>query len=164
MLDKAMQEHTKVMILMSGDLILMAKKYNKALLFLIISLFSVTAWGEDTPGEPSEGSAPAMTTYIDLQPAFVVNYGGVGRLRFLRAEISLRVEMGGEPLVMHHMPYLRHELIMLLSKQTDEAIATTEGRELLRIEALDAIRTALTVEEGDHKIKDLLFSTFVVQR
>lgn len=138
---------------------------NKALVLLVISLLSVTAWGEEeAPGEPGEAGAPIMSTYIDLQPAFVVNYGGVGRLRFLRAEISLRVEAGGESVVMHHMPYLRHEMIMLLSKQTDEAIATTEGRELLRIEALDTVRTALTVEEGDHKIKDLLFSTFVVQR
>lgn len=139
-------------------------KLAQSILFSATLLFSMISWSEDTPGAPEEGEMPVMTSYIDLQPAFVVNYGGVGRLRFLRAEVSLRVEAGGESGVMHHMPYLRHKLIMLLSKQSDEAIATTEGRELLRIEALDKIRSALTVEEGEHKIKDLLFSTFVVQR
>lgn len=147
-----------------GKMTKMTSTFGRTLFFLIVSILSLSTWAEDAPSEPGEGDMPVMTTYIDLQPAFVVNYGGVGRLRFLRAEISLRVEAGGEPVVMHHMPYLRHELIMLLTKQTDEAIATTEGRELLRIEALDTIRTALTVEEGDHKVKDLLFSTFVVQR
>ncbi len=38
------------------------------------------------------------------------------------------------------------------------------GRELLRQQALEAVREALVREEGEHHIQDLLFNAFIVQR
>jgi len=62
------------------------------------------------------------------------------------------------------MPALRHELVMLISRQTPEAVGTVEGKELMRQEALEAVRNVLVAEDGDQKIADLLFNSFVVQR
>jgi flagellar FliL protein len=114
--------------------------------------------------EAAEEAPAATSSYVDLQPPFVTNYGGAGRLRFLRADVSLRVEAGGEPAVMHHMPAIRHKLIMLLSRQTEDAVSTMEGKELMRLEALEEVRNILMAEEGEHNIRDLLFTRFVIQR
>lgn len=132
-------------------------------LLVLVSPVSVKAQDE-APAAPEAAGDNGPTTYINLQPAFVANYGGKGRLRFLRAEVSLRVEQGGEQAVMHHMPYIRHKLIMILSRQTDETVTTMEGKEMLRQEALEAVRSVLMAEEGEHALRDLLFSSFIIQR
>lgn len=104
--------------------------------------------------------------YVELKPAFVANFGGPGSLRYLQAEIVLRVGGGEEGVngVRRHMPYIRHVLVMLFSRQEDDAIATMEGRELLRREALEAVRQVLLAEESTHHVDDLLFNNFIVQR
>ena len=54
--------------------------------------------GEETPeGEAAEGEGElsvavnAGNIYIPLKPEFVVNYGGAGRLRYLKADIAVRL-------------------------------------------------------------------------
>jgi len=109
---------------------------------------------------------PVASRYIDLKPAFVVNYGGVGRLRYLKAEIALRVGGGNDgPIdIRHHMPYLRHALVMQLSRAAEEELSSMEGRELLRQAALEAVRSVLMKEAGRQFVDDLLFNSFIVQR
>lgn len=129
--------------------------------------FSVITWAEDeevTEGEDSETPAIMKTEYLDLEPAFVTNYGGAGRLRFLRAEISLRIEMGKKAPVLRHMPAIRDKLIRLLSRQTDDQVSTVEGKESLRQEALKSIQEFLESEEGENGVTDLLFGKFIIQR
>jgi len=123
---------------------------------------SVSAQEEAT----EEPVTATPSSYIDLKPPFVANYGGFpgGRLHYLKVDISLRVESGGEMAVMHHMPVIRDKLLMLFSRQSEDAVLTVEGKELLRAEALDAVRNVLLEEEGDQKIMDLLFNSFVVQQ
>jgi flagellar FliL protein len=108
---------------------------------------------------------PAASNPLTCTWTIIANYGAeAGRLRFVKVDITLRVELGGENPVVHHMPALRHELVMLISRQTPESIASMEGKELMRQEALEAVRNVLVAEEGDQKIADLLFNSFVVQR
>jgi flagellar protein FliL len=128
--------------------------------WLVLSLIMASvAMAQD---EPAVGSA----RYIDLKPAFVVNYGGVGRLRYLKTDIALRV--GGQDKgiisIRQHMPYIRHELVMLLSKVSEEDLSSMEGKELLRQNALEAVRNMLVAEEGEQFVEDLLFNSFIVQR
>lgn len=104
--------------------------------------------------------------YIPLSEPLVVNYGGPGRLKYLRAEISLRVEDSSDAAVIrHHMPLIRHKLVMLFSRQGEETVNTQAGREQLRQTALTETNEALAQEEGRERIAtDLLFRNFVVQR
>lgn len=122
---------------------------------------AVLAQDEEAAAAESEGSQ-----YIDLKPAFIANYGGVGRLRYLKAEIALRVGGGakGPAGIRHHMPQIRHSLVMLMSRQTEEDISTMEGKEMLRQNALTAVREVLLKEDGEQYIQDLLFKSFIVQR
>ncbi len=136
------------------------------LLCLTGILAATGAIAQDEPEETEASKAPEATQYVDLKPAFVVNYGGAGRLRYLKTEISLRVAAGpeGASAIRHHMPYIRHTLVMLLSRASQEDLSSMEGREMLRQEALEAVREVLVEEEGEQQVVDLLFNSFVVQR
>lgn len=102
--------------------------------------------------------------YVDLTPALVANFGGPGKLKFLRADVSLRVDsQEAMRAVSYHLPALRHALIMLLSKQTGEALSSPQGKEQLRLEALAQAQKVLEEEEGQKFIEDLLFTGFFVQ-
>jgi flagellar FliL protein len=52
----------------------------------------------------------------------------------------------------------------LLSKQTDDAVDTQAGKELLRQAALEEIHAVLEEEEGESGVVDLYFDNFIVQR
>lgn len=117
--------------------------------------------------EEAEDSAPDIgSRYVDLKPAFIVNYGGPGRLRYLKTDIALRVSGGtsGPSAIRHHMPYIRHQLVMLLSRATEEQLSSMEGKEMLRQQALAAVQQVLLREEGEQYVHDLLFNSFIVQR
>lgn len=113
------------------------------------------------------GGEGGASGFVDMKPALVTNYGvsRQGRLRYVRAEVTLRVEEGADPTrVEYHMPYLRNVLLMELGKQEEAALVTPEGREHLRQEALEAMRTFLEKEEGAPTVSDILFTNFLVQR
>ena len=82
--------------------------------------------------------------YIAIKPPLVVNYGGPGRVKYIKAELSLRTENAhNAEEVTHHMPLIRDTLIMLISSVTDEQMASGEGKEKMRLEALAKINEAL---------------------
>lgn len=134
------------------------------LALLLNALLAGVAWAQEDAEPTEEGAGSAQ--YIDLKPAFIVNYGGQGRLRYLKTDIALRVSGGveGPSSIRQHMPYIRHQLVMLLSKATEEEVSSMEGRELLRQNALEAVREVLIQEEGTQHVDDLLFNSFIVQR
>lgn len=107
-----------------------------------------------------------LVQYIEMQPSFVMNFGGVkSKLRYLKTDISLRVDTRtAADIVETHMPALRNEVILLLSRQTDEVMFDNLKREELRLKALEALNGYLQNETNNEAVKDLLFTNFVVQR
>lgn len=84
--------------------------------------------------------------YLPIKPPVVVNYGnsGVGKVKYIKAEISLRVEDAhSAEEVSHHMPLIRDTLIMLLSTATDEQMSSGEGKDEMRTEALEKVNEAI---------------------
>ncbi len=103
------------------------------------------------------GNAPAEgVNYIAISPPLIVNYGGPGKVRYIKAELSLRAENAADATeVMHHLPLIRDRLVSILSAQTEEIISTAEGKEYLRVYALAEINKALLKVEGhDHHADD----------
>ncbi|MCP3907394.1 MAG: flagellar basal body-associated protein FliL [Oceanicoccus sp.] len=139
------------------------------LLALLLSLSFLPgpslAQGEKAGGE-RRAAVGGSTSYLDLKPAFIVNYGGAGKLRYLKADVALRLGGGsaGQSQIRHHMPYIRHTIVMRLSRATEEELSSMEGRELLRQDVLEETRNMLIKEEGQQFVDDLLFSSFIVQR
>ena len=78
--------------------------------------------------------------------------------------MSLRVQSAALDLVELHMPALRHELIMLLSRQNQQALQDAPAREALRLEALESMRKVIKDADGAEGITDLLFTSFLVTR
>lgn len=101
----------------------------------------------------SGGGGPKFAegvNYIDVTPPLIVNYGGEGKMRYIKAEISIRTEdMKGAEEITHHLPLIRDKLISILSQQTEDSIGTAEGKEKLRLFALAEINKVLhSVEKG----------------
>lgn len=134
----------------------------KALLkttFILLTslLFSSLASASGGGNEPAEG-----INYIPVTPALIVNYGGPGRVRFIKAELSIRTETGEDAKeIMHHLPIIRDTLINILSAQTEESVNSPDGKEALRLQALAEINKAVhraeygpQPEEVAHKADD----------
>jgi flagellar FliL protein len=124
-------------------------------------------WLITAPTFAEDSEAPvAQAQYIELAPSFVLNFGEAGaKLRYLKADIVLRVDSpSAATAVENHMPALRNELILFLSRQSDETMMDNSKREELRLEALKHLQEVVKKEEGSDSIVDLLFTNFVVQR
>ncbi|KZZ45858.1 flagellar basal body-associated protein FliL [Thalassolituus sp. HI0120] len=123
---------------------------------LVVCSFGVYAEGEAGGGGPAR--------YIHLEPAFVVNYGSTGRMKYLRTEISLKVSSAAAAAaVSQHKPYIRNNLVLLLSAQEAETMNSAKGRESLRLVCLDEVRAVMNQLEEVPSVDDLYFNNFVVQ-
>lgn len=136
--------------------------FPKLCFLWLFILFSMGIHAQEE-GAEGEGGAGGALQYVELRPAFVTNFGGPGKLRYMKAEITLRVATEGMGPIRQHMPYLRHVIIRTLSNQTEEDISSMEGKELLRQACLEAVRNVLVEEEGAHAVNDLLFNSLIVQ-
>ncbi|MGS2718590.1 flagellar basal body-associated FliL family protein [Eionea flava] len=145
-----------------------------SVLLLVLSLFFVMpAWSadddaaEDATDESTEGTPGVLVRpiYVPVKPAFVVNYGGEGKLQYMKVEISLRVaDVSAANAVRHHMPLVRDSLVTLFSRQTNENIDMPDGRERLRLDALKIVQQVVEEEDGEQGVINLYFSHFVVQK
>jgi len=130
----------------------------------LLSAFAVTG-AHASEGEGESEKTASNSEYLDIKPALITNYGGAGPIHFLKAELTLRLSKDADAsqLVMRHMPHIRHELIMLFSRQNEDNLTTMQGKEQLRQEALAAVQKILQSEENKKLVDDLLFTNFVIQ-
>ncbi|MBV1869395.1 MAG: flagellar basal body-associated FliL family protein [Gammaproteobacteria bacterium] len=103
-------------------------------------------------------------SYLQLKPSIVTNYGGVGKLRYFKSDISLRLEEANKQRVTGHEPYIRSVLVSIFSRQDEESLTTREGKSSLQQEALEAIQHILVEEEGEPLVDGVLFTNFIIQK
>ncbi len=134
----------------------------KAFVLCLMLAFAFPVLAEDEETEEGEESvAPAPAIYIPLDPQFVVNYGGAGRLKFLKTQVTLRLaDSNAASAVRHHLPFIRNNLVMLFAAQTDETLESQDGREAMRAAALAEVRDLLVREEEivPESVVDVLFN------
>lgn len=119
---------------------------KKRWLMVLGLIFGFASLGVNAAGgtTPTEG-----VNYIAISPPLIVNFGGPGKVRFIKAEMSLRAENAADASeVIHHLPLIRDRLVSILSAQTEDVISTAEGKEYLRVYALSEINKALLEVEG----------------
>ena len=142
----------------------MQKSLQAVIVMIMIALatYATNGMAEEEVEEPAIFSKPL---YIPIKPALVVNYGGQGKLKYIKVEISLRVkDTAASNAVRHHLPLIRDYMVSLFSRQSDENVDTVEGKERLRATALAGVKTLLLEEDGEEGVLDLFFVHFVVQR
>lgn len=136
----------------------------KAWIALLLALsLPLAAHASEDEEAKEEGAAPVVS-YVTLVPALVGNFGEGPKLKFFKADLSLRVTGADvEAKVKHHEPLIRNQLVMLFSQQTEVAMAAPGARETLRAEALKQVQDVLTQEEGKPLVDDLLFNNLIIQ-
>ena len=102
--------------------------------------------------------------YHDLHPAFVANFSGQSKKRYMQVYV---VAMANEQSVIDdlklHMPAVRNNILMTLSRKTSDEVATVEGKEMLRQEVLETVQETMREKTGEEGIQDLYFTKFVAQ-
>ena len=112
----------------------------------------------------TEETKTAESVYIDLKPEFVINFRDRNnRTKFLKAEMAVSTrDTEIEEAVARHMPAIRNNLVLLLSRQIYEDLVPNEGKETLRQQALAEVQTVLESQIGKPGVEDLYFSNFVM--
>jgi flagellar protein FliL len=103
--------------------------------------------------------------YLALDPPFVVNFQADQIVRFLQVSVEV---MSRDPktldLLKANDPVVRNDLLMLLGNQKYAAIATPQGKEQLRADALAVVRKDVAQAGGDPKLLEAVyFTSFVMQ-
>lgn len=132
--------------------------------------------GEAAAAEEHVESTLAPAIYYEMTPNFTINFNVNGRQRYLQAAMTLLYrDPLLEELLKLHMPAIRNGLVMLLSSKNFEELQTSEGKEILREEALEIIRSQLEKEQealvarGESEtvstanVEQVLFTNFVMQ-
>jgi flagellar protein FliL len=108
--------------------------------------------------------AAAAPIFVEIDSNLIVNFQGGGRMRYLQLglEVMTRDQRVVDALE-RNLPVLRDRLILLFSDQSYEAIATREGKEQLREQALAETRSVLPESLADPGVEELYFTNFVMQ-
>lgn len=118
---------------------------------LFILLFSLLfmsnfAFANEGGGE-GESKAAGGPTYLEITPKFVVNL--LENKKYLSINVQLLIDGAPtEAAIKKHMPAIKHELIMLFSDRSIDAVQTMEQREALRQEAIEVIHKTINKAEG----------------
>jgi flagellar FliL protein len=112
----------------------------------------------------ASGKPPAPAIYLKMDPQMVVNFDASSEVKFLAVDIEFMArDQAVLDDVQRSMPKIRNNLLMLISNRDYKTLMTREGKDKLRLEALDETKRVLRQETGSAKLEDLLFTSFVVQ-
>ena len=127
---------------------------------------SESSAAEDSSGKAIE--ARGESYYLALEPPFIVNFVYKDTLRYLQMTLSV---MSHEPMVLeqvtHHMPAIRHRLIMLISNKSFDELNGEDSKEALREEMLLEIRNIIQAEQNKShnpgRVEAVYFTGYVMQ-
>lgn len=157
---------------------------KKKLIIIIVALLLVLGGGgaaaffllggDDESGADTEesaemsGDAGASATgpaiYLELDPAFVVDFIVASKQRYLQLNLTVKsrdqVQIDA---IKVHMPLIRNSLVLLFANQNFDELQTLEGKMALKAASIDSINGILTQETGSGGVEDVLFTNFVMQ-
>jgi len=114
------------------------------------------------PAQPTRPPAPAL--YLKMDPQLVVNFDATSEVKFLAIDIDFMArDQAVLDDVQRNMPKIRNNLLMLISNRDYHTLMTREGKDKLRLEALEETKRVLKQETGSARLEDLFFTSFVVQ-
>ncbi len=104
------------------------------------------------------------THYVTLTPGFVTNYGGPGRLKYVKIDMTLMIEgLDSKAVVEQQLPLVRNTVVLILSRQNENNVVTPNGQERIRQQLLRSLNEALTREVGQPLVAEVLFTNFIYQ-
>ncbi len=118
-----------------------------------------------TVAEKEAATAKSPPIYVALDPPFVVNFEADQLVRFLQVTVQV---MSRDPETVDVLrasdPVVRNDLLLLLGNQRYQTLATREGKEHLREQALAAVRKVVKNAGGKpERVEAVYFTSFVMQ-
>lgn len=151
---------TKLIIIIAVVLLLVAG----GVVFFLLSGSDDSGSGDDSSSDSAAAEVIVPAMYLSLDPAFVVDFNIAGKQRYLQLDLTLKSRSKEQiTAVKVHMPLIRNSLVLLFSSQDFQELQLAEGKQQLKVAALDAINTILRQETGVEGIEDVLFTNFVMQ-
>lgn len=123
--------------------------------------FTTVSIAEDEEVAPEVTDAPEVI-YHKLEPQFIVNLQG--EKHYLRTAIQLQLKSDDTKAALkeHNVP-IRHALILLLSDNEAADLTYIQGREVLRLAAIEELNNTLKKYAGIEGIENVFFTEFVSQ-
>lgn len=156
------------------------KKSLKKLIIMIIAAVILLAAGggvtfflmkgDSSKGEKAEhvdeeeAAVHAEKLYFDMSKPIVIDFPKGSVAQHGRITVSMLVE-GAEAIgvLKKNEPMIRNNLLMLIGAQDAANLNTREGKEMLRKAMLDDVTAVLVKMEGKGQVKEIFFTTFVMQ-
>lgn len=127
----------------------------------------------DTAANVAEGEEGAVAAtipvgkepiYFGLNPDFVVAFQHPVNVRFIKASVEVvTYESEVVDLLKLHMPAIRDGVLTVFGNQTEENLASPEGKEAFRAEILASVRGTLERLTGKPGVEAVYFTTYVMQ-
>ena len=151
----------KLIIMIVGALLLVGGATGGALYFMGGDEEAEVAAGE----EDAEEEEAKDIAYLSFEKPVVINYlAADGKTRFLKTEVTLVTEDEARlEDIKKHLPKIQHVVNMVFSRQKFEDLATADGKEQMRSEALEEVRSVMEETIGEKSVDDILYTSFVTQ-
>jgi len=128
---------------------------------LVTTLFAILLLATSAVHASGGGGGEGGGLYAKIG-TFTTNLQNISE--FLQIDISVKMTA---PAVLEnikmYLPYVKHELILLLSSQDSKELATVAGKQKLMELTKVAVNKAIKLDQKDG-VSDILFESFVIQQ
>lgn len=128
------------------------------------------------PPAVAEGTGTAVTEnkkeekklppkYLEIKPPFLIHFMTKAKIRYLQVEVSLMIKAEEEKmeLVKSQLPLIKNNLTAVFQGNSFDDIVLVQGREKMRIQALDEVKKLLKEQTGETLVENVLFTSYVIQ-
>lgn len=146
-------------------------KKKKGKLFLVLGILLVLGGGaawyfaqSDTKPAEHKEEKPKPPVFVTLETFTVNLQADGGGEHYLQVGIDLKVtDLTVVDLVKLHMPEIRNGVLLLLSSQSAEQIASLEGKQKLSAEIQEQVNKPLNAKATGKGVTGVFFTSFVIQ-
>ncbi|NMM78338.1 flagellar basal body protein FliL [Acidovorax sp. SRB_14] len=174
----------KLILIVAAVVVALLVAAGATMAWVVSSRASADEYGDE---EVQKKAAPAVVPTFLPMDTLVVNLADAGGERFAQIGITLELEDSKtSDLVKQHMPSIRSGVLMLVSQRTSDELLSREGKEKLAADILQEVarplgfkgaaearreggdsdderRSAKRRKEAAHPVRQVLFSSFIIQ-
>lgn len=135
-----------------------------AILGLSLTGGFVVAMPTEGPPEPTGAVQASKAFYYEFKPELVVNFPGNQRPRYMQVALTaVTSDEAALDAIELHSPAIRNDLLLRFTGREAGPMATREGKEGLRKEALEIMKAVMKERYGTDAIEDVYVTRFVLQ-
>ncbi|NVK24343.1 MAG: flagellar basal body-associated protein FliL [Gammaproteobacteria bacterium] len=148
-----------------------------ALLVIVIGVVAamfILGGDDETAASAAEPTAAAQTAeaaaevgtamYVSMPRPFTFNVPGTTRDRLVQIKVQLMVRGdNNHEMAKRHIPLIEGTLLKAFSMANADDLATTAGKDALKLKAAKDVQTAISEVAGAKIVEEVLFTGFVMQ-